>query len=188
MSESNRREHFRVEMTVPVRWKVLTHNEIELVKNGMGNALFKESGIPSPIESFLEETAKGSKDEQLFLALQLLNNKLDFIIDHLLSGPSNESTGHDKLMEISASGLKFFSEERFEEGTYLKMELIMPGIIQYNMELITEIIRSMKKDNQYVSAARIVHIKEDARDSIVKLVFQKQRMDIRSKKNLEDMD
>ncbi len=188
MSESNRREHFRVEMTVPVKWRILTDDEVDIVKNGMGNTLFKQSGIPSPIESFLGEAVKGSKDEQLFLAFQLLNNKLDYIIEHLLFRPSSEQTGHDKIMEISASGLKFASDEKFEEGTFLKMELLMPGIVQYNMELITEIIRSTKKDAQHINAARIVYIKDDARDSIVNLVFQKQRMDIRNKKNLEDKD
>ena len=188
MSESNRREHFRVEMTVPVKWKILTDDEIETVKNGMGDTLFKQSGIPSPIESFLDETVKGSKDEQLFLALQLLNNKLDFIIDQILSRTSFEINEHDKIMDISASGLKFSSIEKFEEGTFLKMELIMPGIVHYNMELIAEIIRTTQKDNQYLSAAKIVHIKDDARDSIVKLIFQKQRMDIRNKKKMEDLD
>ena len=64
----------------------------------------------------------------------------------------------------------------------------MPGIIQYNMELIAEIIRLTKKEEQYENAARIIHIKDDARDSIVKLVFQKQRMDIRNNKISEDMD
>ncbi len=188
MSESNRREHFRVEMTVPVKWKILADDEIEIVKKGMGSTLFKQSGIPSPIDSFLDETEKGSNNEQLFLALQLLNNKIDYIIEHLLSRSSLETAGHDKIMEISASGLKFASEEIFEEGTLLKMELIMPGIVQYNMELIAEIIRSTKKEDQYINAARIVYIKDDSRDSIVKLVFQKQRMDIRNKKNLEDLD
>lgn len=188
MSESNRREHFRVEITVPVKWKILTDDEIKILNKGMGNNLFKQSGIPSPIESFLDETTKGSKDEQLYLSLQLLNNKLDFIIEQLLSKPSCEPVGHDKIMEISASGLKFASEERFKEGTLLKMELIMPGVVQYNMELITEILRATKKEDQYINAARIVYIKDDARDSIIKLIFQKQRMDIRNKKNLEDLD
>lgn len=188
MSESNRREHFRVELTVPVRWKILTEDEIGLLRKGMGNDLFKQGGVPSPIESFLEESTPGSKDEQIFLALQLLNNKLDFIIEQILSRSSLDETGSDKIMEISASGLKFVSREKFEEGTLLKMELIMPGVVQYNIELITEILRSTEKENKYINAARIVCIKDDARDSIVKLVFQKQRMDIRTKKNLEDMD
>ena len=68
------------------------------------------------------------------------------------------------------------------------MELILPGITQYNMELITEILRVTKKEDQYINAARIVQIKDDARDSIVQLVFKKQRLDIRNKQNPEDVD
>ena len=188
MSESNRREHFRVELAVPVKWKILTDDEIGLLRKGMGCDLFKQSGIPSPIESFLEESTPGSKDEQIFLALQLLNNKLDFIIGQILSGSSLDKTGNDKIIEISASGVKFISKEKFKVGTLLKMELIMPGVVQYNIELITEILRATEKEEKYINAARIVCIKDDARDSIVKLVFQKQRMDIRIKKNLEDID
>jgi hypothetical protein len=106
MPEINKRNHFRVEITIPVKWKLLSNEEIELVKNGMGNTLFKQSGIPSPIDAFLEETEKGSKDEQLFQALKLLNNKLDYIIEQILSRPTcEESTGQDNIIEISASGL-----------------------------------------------------------------------------------
>lgn len=188
MSESNRREHFRVEITIPVSWKILTDDEIDILTKGMGDTLFKQSGIPSPIESFLDEVPKGSKDEQLFLALQLLNNKLDFIIEQILSSRSFDKNSNAKIMEISASGLKFASEEKFKEGTLLKMELMMPGIVEYDLELITEILRAAKKGDQYINAARIVHMKDNARDSIIKLVFQKQRMDIRNKKNLEDLD
>lgn len=188
MSDPNRREHFRVQITVPVKWKILTENEIEIFKKGLGNTLLKQSGIPSPIESFLEETATGSKDEQLFQALQFLNNKLDFIIEQLLSRDSFGKVGHDNIIEISASGLTFVSKEKFEKNTLMKMELIIPGVVHYNMELIAEILRSTKKEDQYVYATRIVYINDDERDSIVKLVFKKQRMDIRNKKNQEDID
>jgi hypothetical protein len=186
MPEINKREHFRVEMTIPVKWKLLTEEEIQLVKKGMGNTLFKQYGIPSPIDTFLEETVKGSKDEQLFQSLQLLNNKLDYIIEHVLSKPSCESTGHDNIMEISATGIKFASEEEFREGALLKMELVMPSIVQYHMELITEILRVIKKKDKNVYATRIVCIRDDAHDSIVKMVFQKQRVDIRNRKYPEE--
>lgn len=186
MSDSNRRENFRVEITVPVRWEILTDDEIKTLKNGMGNDLFKQGGIPSPIETYLEETTHGSKDEHLFLALQLLNNKLDFIIEHLMSHTFDASPDHDNIMEISASGLKFASKEKFETGTLLKMEVILPGIVQYNIELITEILRVPEKGNLFINAARIVYIKDSTRDSIIKLIFNKQRMDIRNKNNPED--
>jgi hypothetical protein len=186
MPEINKREHFRVAITVPVKWKLLSEDETQLVKNGMGNSLFKQSGIPSPIDTILEETVKGSKDEQLFQALKLLNNKLDYIIEQILSRSTCESTGHDNIMEISASGLKFASEEEFKEGALLKMELIIPGIIQYHMELITEILRVTKNKDKNIYATRIVCIRDDAHDSIVKMVFQKQRVDIRNRKSPEE--
>ena len=188
MSDINKREHFRVEMTVPVKWKILTDSEKEIVNKGMGNTLFKEGGIPSPIDTFLEESSPGSKDEQLFQSLQLLNNKLDFIIEHLMAREQHGTSGNDNIMEISASGLKFSSEEKLKKGTMLKMELIMPGIVQYKMELIAEILRVTESDNRYVNAASIIQIRDDAQDSIVKLVFQKQRMDIRNTRNSEDIN
>ncbi len=186
MPEINKRDHFRVEITVPVKWKLLSEDEIELVKNGMGNALFKQCGLPSPIDAFLEETPKGSKDEQLFQALKLLNNKLDYIIEQILSRPACDSKGQDNIIEISASGLKFASEEEFKEGALLKMEMIMPAVVQYNIELITEILRATKKRGKNIYATRIVCIRDDAHDSIIKMVFQKQRIDIRNRKSPEE--
>lgn len=186
MKKDNRRDHFRVEMVVPVKWKILNNEEIQIVKNGMGDSLFKQGGVPSPIDNFLDEATPGSKDEQLYLTLKLLNNKLDFIIEELIFRSMENLPGHDNVIEISASGLKFTSFEKLSKGTLLKMELVMPGIIQYNMELIAEILRVAKDNDVFINAARIVSIKDDARDSIVKIVFQRQRIDIRNKKKPED--
>ena len=182
----NRRDHFRVELTVPVKWKILTDDEIQVCKNGMGSTLFKQGGIPSPIEAFLDETPRGSKEEQILLALQFLNNKLDYLIEQVSSDSSRDLYSHGNIMEISASGLKFVSKDSFDKGALLKMEVILPGIVQYSMELITEILRVTNKGEKYIIAARIVCIKDEDRDSIVKLIFQKQRMDIRSTKNPEE--
>ncbi|NLA74743.1 MAG: hypothetical protein GX846_04620 [Deltaproteobacteria bacterium] len=186
MPEINKRDHFRVEIIVPVKWTILSDDEVKLVKNGMGDCLFRHSGIPSPIDIYIEEAEKGSKDEQFFQAFKLLNNKLDYIIEQVLSRPSTDSTGHDDIIEISASGLKFTSKEEFKEGSLLKMEMIIPGIIQYNVELITEILRAVKDKDKNIYAARIACMRDDAHDSIIKMVFQKQRIDIRNRKSPEE--
>ena len=182
----NRRDDFRVELTVPIKWKILTDDEIQVCKNGMGNTLFKQGGIPSPIEAFLDETPRGSNEEQIFMALQFLNNKLDYLIEQVLSDSSRDLYKHGNIIEISASGLKFVSKEPHNKGALVKMEVVLPGIVQYSMELITEILRATKKGEKYIIAAKIVCIKDDDRDSIVKLIFQKQRMNIRSAKNPEE--
>ena len=83
---------------------------------------------------------------------------------------------------MSAAGLKFKTMGKIEVGSYLKMELMLPGVIQFGMELISEVLRVMEdeKGNGYVIAARIACIKDDGKDSIIKMVFQKQRSDIRN--------
>jgi hypothetical protein len=182
MEKINKRSHFRVEMLIPVKWEILDDEDTEKVKKGLGNTLFKQGGVLSPIEEYLDETVPGSKDEQLYLALQYLNNKLDFIIEQIMAKTEDKSLRHDDIIELSAAGLKFKTLEKIEIGSYLKMELMMPGVIQFGMELIAEVLRVMEDENGngYVIAARIACIKDDAKDSIVKMVFQKQRSDIRN--------
>ncbi len=179
MSYVNRRSHFRVQILVPVKWQVLNIEETEMVKKGFGDKLLRQNGLPNPIDEFLEQVPPGSKDEQMVRSLQLLNNKLDFIIEHVLSESIESMPGQDDLIEISAAGLKFVTREIVDIGAFLKMNLIMPGTIQYQIELIAEVLRVEPKNDDFIIAARIVHIEDDARDSIIKTVFQKQRIDIR---------
>lgn len=182
MEKTNKRSHFRVEMLIPVKWEFLDDEETEKVKKGLGNTLFKQGGVMSPIEEYLDQTVPGSKDEQLYLALQYINNKLDFIIEHIMARAEDKYLYHDNIIELSAAGLKFKTMGKIEVGSYLKMELMLPGVIQFGMELISEVLRVMEdeKGNGYVIAARIACIKDDGKDSIIKMVFQKQRSDIRN--------
>jgi c-di-GMP-binding flagellar brake protein YcgR len=184
----NRRNHFRVEILVPVKWRVLKDEETALVRKGLGDRILKNEQLPSPIEEYLEQVSPGSKDEQLFRTFQLLNNKLDYIIDQIISNKLGKESDHDDVTEISASGLKFVTLKRLDPGTLLKMNLIIPGTFQYQMDLIAEIVRAEEKDQGFVTAARFIHINEKDRDSIVKVVFQKQRKDIRKIKSGESED
>ena len=188
MNDANRRNHFRAQILIPVKWRILSKGETKLVKNGMGSNLFREHGLPGPIEEILEQAPPGSNEEQMYRSLQLLNNKLDFIIEQVLSESIYRTSNRDEINDISASGLKFTSHERLDVGAFLKMDLIMPGTFQYQIELIAEVLRVEEKGGSFIIAARIVYIDEDARDSIVKTVFKKQRMDIRRLKGSPEDD
>lgn len=115
----------------------------------------------------------------MYRSLQMLNNKLDFIIEHLAFDSMDSMSRQDDLIELSASGFRLKTGEPVEVGVFLKMELIMPGTIQYQIGLVAEVLRVEPKADDFIVAAQIVYMNEDARDSIVKTVFQKQRMDIR---------
>jgi len=182
MDSINKRRHFRVEMVVPVKWQVLNKEEIELVKGGMAETLCSQKDLPGPIKEFVELASPGSKEEQLYRSLQYINNKLDYIIDQVRSSAMESQPIMDDIIDISASGLKFLTREHLDTNTLLKMTLIMPGTFQYQMNLIAEVLRVEEEDIGFIVAARIVQIDEDARNSIVNVVFQKQRNDIRKEK------
>jgi c-di-GMP-binding flagellar brake protein YcgR len=182
MSAENRRNHFRVEILVPVRWQILNNNEIEIFKNGGGDTLLKTEGLPNPIDDLIDQATPGSESEQLYQALKYINNKLDFIIEEQMSASIGKQSSQDDVIEISASGLKFFTKEKLDQGNLLKMSLILPGTFQYQMDFIARTMRIEKNAQGYVVAAKFLHISDDSRDSIINVVFQKQRLDIRNKK------
>jgi hypothetical protein len=189
MSYSNRRDFFRALITVPVRWRALTPEEVRRVRQGQGHTLYSKSGIPSPIDEFIEEATPGSQEERLYRCLQLLNNKLDFVIEQVFHHSSGAPPSRDDVIDMSASGLKFTCREHLQKGVLLKMDLVMPGSFQFQMELVAEVVRVEAKEGGYVVAVRIVEIDEGSRESIVKVVFQKQRMDIRGGRiSREDQD
>jgi c-di-GMP-binding flagellar brake protein YcgR len=119
----------------------------------------------------------------------LLNNKLDFLIEQIFLHSSGTPPARDDVIDMSASGLKFTCREHLPKGSLLKMDLVIPGTFQFQMELISEVVRVEAREGGYIVAVHIVEIEEGSRESIVKAVFQKQRMDIRGgRMNREEQD
>jgi len=184
----DKRKYFRAKVLIPARWQALSAEEKKLVENGQGRALLKRSDLTSPIDEFLTRTTPGSKEEQFYRCLQLVDNKLDFIIDQMFLRSTVDPPRLDNVIEMSGSGLKFTTLEALPSGTLLKMNLIMRGTFQYQMDLIVEVLRVDDKGNGFLTATRFVEIDEETRDSIVKVVFQKQRQEIRREKTNQEDD
>jgi len=182
MDIGNRRRDFRVELELYSRWKALTVEETELVRRGKGSTLLKQTEILSPIDEILQQTAPGSQEEKWYRSLQLINNKLDFIIDHVFLESNGPPQHKDKITELSGSGLKFNTHEELSLGTLLRMNIIAPATFQYRVELIAEVLRVEHKGQVSEVAAQIEEISGEAKDAIVKIVFQQQRAEIRRDK------
>jgi hypothetical protein len=186
MDHDNKRNHFRVDALMPVNWHILNEAEIDLVQKGLGCSLLTQNYFKSPIEQITEQVSSSMKNDHIYHSLNLLNNKLDYIINMMLSDYGPTSTG-DRILEISASGLKFRTVEKIDAGVYLKMRLLVSGTTYFQMEFIAKTLRVDKIDNGYLHAANIVCIDDDARDLIVKMIFQKQRVDIRRLKTNQEV-
>ncbi len=176
----NRRKYYRAEIVLPVSWEVLDRDQKALVEQGHGATLLKKGRPMSPIDEYLAKADPGSEEKHIYRCLQLVNNKLDFIIDQLMNR-SQVQRPMDDVIEISGSGLKFLTDEPLSGGDVLRMELLVPESFHYHMELLAEVVRVEPVEDQYRVAAGIVAIEEECRDAIVQAVFKKQRQEIRDK-------
>lgn len=179
MTADNRREYFRTEIALPARWKILNKRETELVKKGLGKNLLNNSQVPNPIDEYIHQASPGSEEEQILQCMQFINNKLDFVIEQIFLKEKGITPHQGYVVDLSGSGLKFKCDEPIAPGTMIKFNLIMTGSIQYRTEFISRVIRSEKDEEDYLIGASIVEIEEEARDSIVQIVMQKQRLEIR---------
>lgn len=182
MDSGNRRRDFRVEITIHARWKKLTDKELGLLKSGKGITLLKKTELSSPIDDILQQTVPGSREEGIYKSLQLINNKVDFVIEQMLLGSAESPFHQDKVVDISGSGLKLVSREELAAGTMIRLILLMPGTFQYQVELIAEVMRVEKAPEGFIAATQIIAIDETARDTIIKVVFKKHRHEIRQEK------
>jgi hypothetical protein len=178
MDRDNKRSYFRVDILMPVKWQTLNINEIDLVEKGLGCNLLTQNYLTSPVKEMPGQASPPKKDDQFHHSLQLLNSKLDFIISSMCS-ESEASSESDRVVEISAAGLKFRTSKNMDTGVFLKMHLIIPGASYVQIELISEVMRTHKIDNGYQVAANIICIDDEARDFLIKMIFQKHRIDIR---------
>jgi hypothetical protein len=175
MVQYNKRNFFRVELFMPVKWQRLDADETEIVKKGAGGSLLTQNPFKNEMP---EDTPSSRKADHVSRAFQTLDNKLNFIIKSLLDGSKPPAAG-DRIVEISASGLKFLTNENLGAGALLKTSLIFPEFTYLQIELIAETMRIQKLDDGYLVAVNIVYIENDAREFLIKMIFQKQRIDIR---------
>lgn len=183
MESENRRRYYRARIDLPISWEILEENEAAIVQKGLGSSLLRRESCPSPIDEFLTQSTPGSQEERVYKCIQLLNNKLDFIIERIMAGLEKECGVLDDVIEISGSGLKFTTEESIKKGSFLRMNLMMPDSFHYRMEFVAEVLRVEKFESRYLVAAGIVAIDEDTRDAIIQTVFKKQRQDIRMERD-----
>ncbi len=188
METENRREFVRARVSYPARVKVLNTEENEIVEQGEGLTLFRGGDIPEPLEEFQSVLSSGTGSEVIQKCFKSLNSKLDFIIEQLTFPPVDEEEPFKEVIELSGSGLKLISKTPVPQGSYLKVDLIVPSSLQFKIEMIAQCMRVDQNHapNRYLIAAKIIDIEEKDRDAIIENVFKRQRKVIRKKRQEED--
>lgn len=150
--------------------------------------------IESPASTFLESIEAGQelegRDETEQFLLRL-DTKLDYLISLLTDNISRKDYEFKGLViDISESGLRFISPEDLPEGAILEAGLRLPHQPHRTMDFAGEIIWGgdqtiSQGDPRDVMGLRFIDILPSDQDEIVHYIFQKQRVEIRRRKDIE---
>jgi hypothetical protein len=188
MDPENRRDFLRARVRFPAMSRVLTPQECEKIKNSPETRPHRRRAESNIFDELMEQIAPGAEQEPLFRCFQLINNKLDFIIDRLFSAEEDKREEFNEVIEISGSGLIFISRRTIPPDSLIKMDLIIPASLQFRIELILRVGRVQERQSErtgtveYLIAGQFEEIDEESRESIVKAVFRSQRKLIRNSK------
>lgn len=165
---SERREYFRIDDFIPVIFKKVDNNCL-----CRSPRLISGYGYEREINL---DTQDESINPALWNLLISINRKLEFLIERL----ALESEGLTKIdyqnVNLSASGIRFISNEKFNKGDGVEVKMLLPthpptGIIAYGCVVRAE----DREDGRYNVALKFSNMNDDVRDEVIRYTINRQR-------------
>lgn len=184
MPENNdeRREEMRADMPIQVRFDVLgSRDDYNRTMNPA-----PERMMPSRSKPDLE----GRDDIERFLLF--LDGKLDLIIKLLAEKAEKKNYTHTgAVIDVSESGIRMASPVPLKMGTFIAADMTLPHFPIRSVEVLAEVVWeftladvSKYGENQLIGI-RFVDILPEDQDEIVYYIFQKQREELRRRRDSE---
>ncbi|MGD0821167.1 MAG: PilZ domain-containing protein [Desulfomonilia bacterium] len=146
------------------------------------------------IDSFLKgQYGYPGSDEPVFQketttdkGLWEVNRKLDLLIHMFLADDFRSLMNTSpKDVNISASGMRFISNEAYEIGDFVEIHLILPMVPLLFVRLVGEVIRqkalTSAQIKRYAVAVKYLQVDNDTRDDIIRYLFRRQREVLRKR-------
>jgi hypothetical protein len=164
-----KREYFRVDDVIPLSYTAV---------NGAGTTR-KARVVPVhkySHESLSRDAASPEEgiNELLWKQLQVLDAKLDLILERLNLRDEGFLDVEHTEVNLSGSGIRFVSREPFDAGTLIELKLRLPlgdGVVCYG-----NVVRSLeRKDGTYEVALNFSEMDDEVREKIIYHVLDRQR-------------
>ncbi|MCX5815090.1 MAG: PilZ domain-containing protein [Proteobacteria bacterium] len=188
MTETEKREYFRIEDRLSIRLRIITHDEFMAIEDTVRFSSAKTAGDLKEIQ-FLKGivTNEEKEKEQLYTYLQVIDKKLDIMLDYLSettdTGPY--ITKYLKV-DISGSGIGFVSDIEMKEGEYVEIKVVLPIYPHLKITTLCRVLRSetrKKDDKQFWEVALgFLVINDNDKDLLINYIFMKEREMLRHKK------
>jgi len=170
-NESEKRNFSRVDAYLPIAYRLVPGEE--------------QAGLQSEIidQIYLEESTALPEitDQALQTSLNILNAKLDRVLNLLKLRNEGYHSLPCRLINISGAGLRLTTSEKFTEGDILEIRTFLTGKKHQALRLYGEIITIQERLDGYRTSLAFIEMDDTVRDEIAKFVFEREREILREK-------
>lgn len=168
----NRREYSRVDVYIPLEFRLLDKEEHGLLKSRISaDLMLADFKLLPPLANHTQ-----------IESLTLLNIKLDMIIKMVGLQCEGFHSLPFKFVSLSGNGLRFSSQQRYSLGDILECKMILT--LDQSAAICTygEVVRVGSQSNGYFVNVRFTAIDHTIREKIIRFVFEMERDMIRQRK------
>lgn len=182
-----KRNYFRVDDVISVvanPVSLINEKDKEILKTAARSQAFSlfENQDTSAIDE-LEKSSEFTDGNKLYELLKEIKTKLDFLVTHSLIEKDGLPSTERKLVNISASGIKFTVKHPVKEKDVLEIKLLLPTYPPVAVFAYGEVKRvKMLEDQTYEIALEYLNMGETVRDDIIQYTLNHQRETIRKRK------
>jgi hypothetical protein len=174
-SDQNQRDFSRVDVYIPVEFRLVPEEERRLVKSRMsGEVVLADFHQMPPLENHPQ-----------LEWLSTLNTKLDRIIQALTLQSEGFHSLPFKFVTISGSGMNFSSQSGFSLGDLLEIKMMLNLYRPAAFYIYGEVVKAQRQTSGYFIAVSFRMTDDSIRDRIIRFVFETERELLRERSKIE---
>ncbi len=187
MSGQEKRSSMRVNARVLLKVKKISQKEYEKKIENFTSGLEtpQTDSISCPVLTYdIKSQIKKirEKEEALATVLDVLDQKLTFIIQKLRQGEDQERGFTEVDADISAAGIAFVCMECMDTGQYVEMQIGLLPDYFYFLALGRVVRTTQLKNGKWCVAVEFTWITEDDRERLIEYLFQRQVMQLKMRR------
>jgi hypothetical protein len=184
--DRNRRQDFRIVDVLHMREEPLSDQEFEDRKqrvgtsSHMGHRLRNMLPQDVDVERLLQH---GDVSSEFARAIEALDTKLNYLISVNMLNEAERHQLRERTVDISTTGMSFFSDEPYHAGQALQIALVVPTAPPQMMDLLAEVKWVRHEDGRQRMGLGFCFRSAEERDGVARYVFRRHREMIRLQEN-----
>jgi len=178
----NRRLDFRQDDVLYMKAETLSEEQLKIEKNRAGTQRTKLLQSLASHDLLSEGGRYGHLDPNVSSALEILDEKLNYLIGINVAKQSDCSDLEEHLVNMSVSGMRFTMQGDCKVNDWLKITLRLPLFPPVIIELLAKVMHvKAMSENKIQLGVAFSYRCEDEEDAITTYIFKRHRETIRIK-------